>query len=167
MADPTAAPTILYDVDEHNLASDERLLNLYRLWNAKRGARSLPARADFDLAELAPWFGNLILLDVLDGGKDFRYRLFGVILAQEAGFDMTGKKLSEYPIPSLLPHFYEVFREVILRRKPAMSEHDPSVPNVRRRRRLILPLAKDGETVDMIMTFNYAVEVVHKPEPYL
>jgi len=167
MSTDGGAPTVTYDVDAHGLAHDERLLKLYRLWDSKRRGRVLPSRTDFDHAELAPWFGNLILLDVLEGGEDYRYRLFGVTLAEEAGFDMTGKKLSEYPIPRMLPYFYAVFREVIRRRTPAFSEHNPSVPNVRRRRRLSLPLGKDGETVDMIMTVNYAVDIVHKPDPYL
>ncbi len=74
-------PIVQYDVDAQGLAHDERLLALYRLWDSKRRGRLLPARSDFDHAELAPWFGNLILLDVLEGGKDFHYRLFGVTLA--------------------------------------------------------------------------------------
>jgi len=160
-------PTVQYDIDAQALAHDERLLALYRLWDSKRGGRRLPARSDFDHAELAPWFGNLIILDVLDGGKNFHYRLFGVTLAEEAGFDMTGRKLSDYPIASNLPHFFAVFTEIIKRRAPALSEHDPAVPNVRRRRRLILPLGRDGETVDMMMTYNYAVEIVRPPDPYL
>ncbi len=160
-------PTVQYDIDVKGLGHDERLRTLYLLWDGKRRGRTLPARSDFDHAELAPWFGNLILLDVLEGGKDFHYRLFGVTLAEEAGFDMTGRKLSDYPITSLLPHFRAVFAEIIRRRAPALSEHDPAVPNVRRRRRLILPLGRDGETVDMMMTYNYAVEIVRPPDPYL
>jgi hypothetical protein len=167
MANKSTEPTVNYRVDEAALAHDERLLSLFRLWQSKRGVRRLPARSDFDHRELLPWFGNLILLDVLDGGTDYRYRLFGVVLAQEAGFDMSGKLLSEYPIKVNLPHFYDVFANVIRNRSPALSEHDPGVKHIRRRRRLILPLGKDGETVDMIMTANYAVEILQKPGPYL
>ncbi|MCC7045205.1 MAG: PAS domain-containing protein [Alphaproteobacteria bacterium] len=167
MAPPSERPKVAYQVDEADLAHDERLLGLYRLWQSKRKDRQLPSRAAFQHAELPPWFGTLILLDVLDGGADYRYRLFGLVLATEAGFDMTGKLLSKYPIRSNLPHFREVFAEVLRTRAPALSEHDPGVAHIRRRRRLILPLGKDGETVDMIMTANYAVEVVRKPDPYL
>ena len=167
MANLSRDPTVQYRIDEAALAHDERLLALYRLWQSKRGGRTLPARSDFGHRELVPWFGNLILLDVVNGGADYRYRLFGVTLAQEAGFDMTGKLLSEYPLKDRLPHFYEVFAQVLRNRAPALSEHDPGVTNVRRRRRLILPLGKDGETVDMMMTANYAVEILRAPDPYL
>lgn len=160
-------PSVTYRIGEADLAHDERLLALFHLWQRKRAARQIPARSDFDHADLAPWFGNLILLDVIDGGEDYRYRLFGITLAREAGFDMTGKLLSEYPIPSRLPHFFAVFAEIIRNPAPALSEHDPAVPNVRRRRRLILPLGKDGRTVDKIMTANYAVDIVRKPDSYL
>jgi hypothetical protein len=167
MANTSPNPAVDYAVDEAALAHDERLLGLFRLWQSKRKGRTLPKRGDFDHRELLPWFGNLILLDVLDGGADYRYRLFGIVLAQEAGFDMTGKLLSEYPIKSNLPHFYEVFANVIRDRAPALSEHDPAVSHIRRRRRLVLPLGKDGETVDMMMSANYAVEILRKPDPYL
>ncbi len=167
MAEQNAQPIVTYRVDEAALAHDDRLLALFRLWTAKRAGRVLPARSDFDHRELLPWFGNLILLDVLDGGADYRYRLFGVTLAQEAGFDMTGKLLSEYPIKANLPHFYAVFATVIRERTPALSEHDPGVKHIRRRRRLVLPLGRDGATVDMIMTANYAIEILRQPDPYL
>ncbi|MCC6467268.1 MAG: PAS domain-containing protein [Alphaproteobacteria bacterium] len=160
-------PTVTYRIDEAGLAHDERLLGLFRLWQSKRRERPMPARADFGHEELQPWFGNLILLDVIDGGADYRYRLFGLVLATEAGFDMTGKLLSEYPLKDRLPHFREVFAQVLRDPVPALSEHDPGVSNVRRRRRLILPLAKDGRAVDMLMTANYAVDIVRKPDPYL
>jgi hypothetical protein len=167
MAKASTSPTVNYQVDEAALAHDERLLGLFRLWQSKRNGRTLPARGDFDHRDLLPWFGNLILVDVIDGGADYRYRLFGITLAQEAGFDMTGKLLSKYPIRSNLPHFLEVFGNVIRTRAPALSEHDPGVSHIRRRRRLTLPLGKDGETVDMIMTGNYAVEILRNPDPYL
>lgn len=167
MPSPSREPTVQYRVEEAALAHDERLRSLYRLWQSKRAGRTLPTRQDFGHRELVPWFGNLILLDVVAGGSDYRYRLFGVTLAQEAGFDMTGKLLSEYPLKDRLPHFYEVFAQVLRDRAPALSEHDPGVANVRRRRRLILPLGRGGETVDMIMTANYAVEILRKPDPYL
>lgn len=160
-------PVVFHDVNEQQLAVDQRLLTLFRLWQAKRGTRALPARADFAPDDLLPWFGNLVILDVIDGGKDFRYRLFGTVIAREAGFDMTGKLLSEYPIKQPLEYFFAVNREIVRRGTPAMSEHDPAVPAVRRRRRLILPLGKDGRTVDRILTVNYALHVVRALDRYL
>jgi hypothetical protein len=35
------------------------------------------------------------MMDVLDGGKDFRYRLVGTTLVEGLGRDNTGKRLCE------------------------------------------------------------------------
>lgn len=158
---------VVHDAREEDMLGDQRLIGFYRLWQAKRRDRRLPARSDLTHDELKPWFGNLILLDVIDGGRDFRYRLFGMNIVRQAGFDMTGKFLSEYPIPDVLPHFLTTHREVVRRAAPAFSEHNPRVALVRKRRRLIVPFGDDGRTVDRTMTVNYAVEVVREPDQYL
>ncbi|MGQ0677476.1 MAG: PAS domain-containing protein [Rhodospirillales bacterium] len=162
-----ADPRVIHGVSEPDLEIDQRLLGLFRLWNAKRRGRKLPARADLRPEELKPWLGNLIVLDVIDGGRDFRYRLFGTNIVRQAGFDMTGKLMSEYPIKDALPHFFETHRDVVRLATPALGEHNPRVALVRRRRRLILPFGEDGETVDRTITANYAIEVVREPDRYL
>ncbi len=167
MSDNMAEYSVVYDVTEAELTHDPRLLALFRLWQSKRQGRLAPARADFSTEELRPWLGNIILLDVVDGGKDFHYRLFGSVVAREAGFDMTGKMLSHYPIKSRLPFLFEVHRELVRRACPALTEHNPAVPNVRRRRRLLLPFSRDGKTIDMTLSANYAIDVVTPPERYL
>jgi len=162
----SSEPLAIFDVAEEHLAVDERLLRLFRLWQSKRRGRRLPARGDLRPEELKPWFGNLIVLDVIDAGRDFRYRLFGTNIVRQAGFDMTGKLLSEYPIKDALPHFFATHREVVRRATPAFGEHNPRVVHVRRRRRLILPFGEDGKTVDRTLTANYAIEVVREPDSY-
>jgi hypothetical protein len=167
MSDPEAEHAVVYDVTEERLGHDPRLLNLLRLWQSKRAARMAPARAEFRPEDLQPWLGNIILLDVIEGGKDFRFRLFGSAVAREAGFDMTGKLLSEYPIKTTLPFLFEVQREVVRRACPALTEHNPAVPNVRRRRRLLLPFSSDGKSIDMTLSANYAIDVIRPPDRYL
>lgn len=150
----------VYDVTPAELEHDERLLSLYRLWDSKRSARLMPARSDLPIEELTPWFGNLCIVDVLDGGGDFRYRLYGTTIAREAGFDMTGRLLSDYPIKPMIPFFGDAYNEIIRRKCAAFGEHNPGVDSVRRRRRLLLPFGADGQTVDKILSCNYAIDVV-------
>lgn len=167
MSDSQAEHSVVFDVTEEKLRHDPRLLGLFQLWQTKRDRRFAPARPDIRPEELQPWLGNIILLDVIDGGKDFRYRLFGSAVAREAGFDMTGKMLSEYPIKATLPFLFEVHRELVRRACPALTEHNPAVPNVRRRRRLLLPFSSDGKSIDMTLSANYAIDVVRPPDRYL
>lgn len=78
----------------------ERLRRLHDLWHAKKGRRGLPARADIDVLELKPWLGHLILAEVRegDGDYDFRYRVYGTVLAGWFGRDLTGRTSGELPV---------------------------------------------------------------------
>src|SRR5262249_55185257 len=49
---------------------------LYRLWDARRAGSAMPSRRDFAFEDLIPWLGHLMLVDAIDGGRDFVYRVF-------------------------------------------------------------------------------------------
>src|SRR3546814_2121557 len=70
-------------------------LDLARLWQAKRPGRAVTARRDLDPGDLQPWFGDLLIADVLDAPRDFRFRLFGTNIANAVGRDLTGRRLSD------------------------------------------------------------------------
>src|SRR5690242_15534169 len=73
-----------------------RLLEFYALWRAKCHDGKLPGRADFSLEELRPYVGRIAILDVIDGGVDFRFRLYGTGIAEEYRGEMTGKSVSAF-----------------------------------------------------------------------
>src|SRR3546814_17498698 len=63
--------------------------------------------------DLQPWFGDLLIADVLDAPRDFRFRLFGTNIANAVGRDLTGRRLSDPdtlddPAPALLKVLSEV-----------------------------------------------------------
>lgn len=67
-------------------------------WAAARsGAGGALDRAAFIPEDIAPWLGNIAILqwDAEDG--DFRYRLFGTKWADSLGRDLTGRSLSVWP----------------------------------------------------------------------
>lgn len=72
-----------------------KLLDLLRFWEEKRGARTMPRRSEIDVLELAPWLGNLILLEVLDYGENFLYRVYGTNLVRLIQYDRTGKSTDD------------------------------------------------------------------------
>lgn len=65
------------------------------LWRRKRRGDDLPRRADFAMEELAPWFGHVIIMDVIDGGRDFRYRLIGTSITGFLDRDYSRRLVSE------------------------------------------------------------------------
>ena len=135
---------------------DTRLSNLKALWDRKRGDRVMPARADFDPTDLREHIGSLFLVDVLEGGDDFQYRLIGSAIVDAVGRDVTGKKVSD------------VFEEPILRLYRHLVQHPTPVRThgtVEWRQRcylehecILLPLSDDGRTVN-----KFICEMVFTP----
>src|SRR3546814_16038514 len=73
---------------------------LLRYWLGLQDSDGRVAPDRIDPMQMRPALGHIMLLDVLDGGADYRYRVYGSEIAQRAGFDMTGKCPSELPTGS-------------------------------------------------------------------
>jgi hypothetical protein len=118
----------------------------------------MPARRDFDSLDLKYALGKLLLVDVLYRPLQFHFRLVGTELVDRAGFDLTGKSLDAYPDPEFRAFMRQRYTAVVESRRPLCSMQPNLVVDgrVRRYEALLLPLAADGETVDMLM-----VGIVH------
>jgi hypothetical protein len=131
------------------------LRRLLDLWNIKRGDRLMPARADFDVFELKDWLGNLMLIEVLAGATEFRYRLYGSVLASYYDRDLTGK-LTEVLAPETRDTVRREYAELCAVRRPMMIERKRSVKHSERMvAKLILPLGGPDGNVRMIMVASY------------
>lgn len=64
-------------------------------WDRKRGKRAMPARADIRPPEMKEHLGWIILLDVLPGAEDFRFRTVGTRVTEYFLTDATGKTVTE------------------------------------------------------------------------
>ncbi|MEX0837938.1 MAG: PAS domain-containing protein [Parvibaculum sp.] len=71
------------------------LRHLLAYWESKRGTRAYPDRADIRPEEFRRLLPHIGIVEVLDGGADFRFRLFGEELFKITGFDRKGEKFSE------------------------------------------------------------------------
>lgn len=104
------------------------LVDFLGYWNAKRGTRQFPGRADIaprDLLKILPW---MHLYDVLEaageghspagGGRQFRVRLMGSNLAVSMlDFARPGEFISDFP-PSIFKRMHLVLNWVIEARAP-------------------------------------------------
>ena len=139
-------------------AMDARLAELLALWHAKRGARAMPSRADFTFEDFLPWLGNLALLDAIDGGKDFRYTVYGTKLVETFGFDLTGRSAGD-AIAQVGPQPLAEYRRVYATRAPDhVSRMSPAHKEHLTITKLALPLSSDGASVDKIVSVIYRVE---------
>lgn len=90
-----------------------------------------------------------MLIDVVDGGHDFRYRLFGSAVSSVSGFDMTGKLLSEHPASAYVTEFsIAVGRAARHRREPVYTARSPvGAQDTGLWERLVLPLVDEDDNV--------------------
>ena len=136
---------------------------LYDYWRARQRSGRLPARADIDPADLRHLLPRLALIDVLREGHDlaFRYRLTGTEIVNRAGRDPTGKRFEELYRGDYLETAKATYRQVVDTGRPHTSDRVyPLVPGREYMRydRLLLPLAGDGVTVDMVMLLIIVLE---------
>jgi len=145
---------------------DLRLANLHRYWlSIHPGPYTLPGRQHFDpiaVPKLLPW---IWLADVHRNPLRFKYRLVGTVHGEAGGRDLTGQWLDEghpgFAMSSACSHFtsaadaheigyYRGPPDYVIKKDYVLIE------------RLILPLARNGKDVDILL----GITVLY-PGPFL
>ena len=140
--EPGAAPEITHP----------ELRELHQHWEARRGTRPMPARADFDPVELPrALLPNLFLVDVEEEPRRFRYRLVGTELTAVMKRELKGLYIDEMPF--LFRKFaLPAYAEVMERAAPTYRQINALEALWRiRYERLLLPLSDDGRRINMIL----------------
>lgn len=133
-------------------------------WEKRRAGRAMPARADMNPTAFKAHLDCTAMIDVLDGGAEFRYRLVGTALTSYFLSDPTGLTLSAAWPGAADPVAVRVranLLRIVQLRAPihvwgmlewSSARHEPFDA-------LYLPLSDDGENVNMILnlfTFDRA-----------
>jgi hypothetical protein len=146
------AETRLVEFRQRLGGKDQRTLLDY--WLSKRGNRRMPSRADIDPAELVGLLPNLMLVDVVEEGARFRFRLVGTRVARASGEDRTGRFLDEYAFFRAYPSVTDQYRQAATEGEPLLAteiffnrEHGTAYDV----ERLLLPLGHNGEKADMLL----------------
>lgn len=140
---------------------DPALGQLHGYWEGKHRDGKLPARADISPFEMRFIIGNICLVDVIAGDPPrFRMRLLGsnIVLALGAGdrggkiVDWTGGILDEMPPTEFRTMIGRSFEAVTRTREPLVTYRDVVMDDrTYNYEVVVLPLAADGETVDMLL----------------
>ena len=153
--DPTLATEIETDRVTAEILESTGMRRFFEVWQqagASRG-RSMPARADIDILEIGTYIGSLTLLEVVDGGADFRYRVSAEGASKLLGEDYTGQLLSETSRDQeRIDRLMQRYRRVVASKVPWYAR-TPAIPEmpVTYTERLVVPLSEDGETVSMLL----------------
>ncbi len=124
------------------------LVELERFW---RSRRAWPAAVAEIVAALGALAERTMVVDAQPDRCDFVYRHYGRQIARHYGHDLTGRHTLD--VPGHVPLFAAaVYRAVIRRKAPILTEHEPPREVlVRHWRRVILPLADDRGAVSRML----------------
>lgn len=121
------------------------LRDLLAYWEALPGGPRFPLASAIDPLQMRTVLGLVMLLEPVDGGRDFRYRVYGTGIAERSGIDVTGQTvgaIAENPLPD---YFLASYRACLSRPEPLHIQHvPPDRVHVEHWDRLILPL-DDGQ----------------------
>jgi hypothetical protein len=133
---------------------------IFDYWQRISPPGQLPGRAQFDPADIPALLPSVWLLDVVPAPASslrwhFRYRLVGTELVRMFKCDPTGQLLHEaWPSLAAPGSIYPHHVAVVEQRRPSFrrgrSLYD-SQRDYQWLERILLPLARDGATVDMIL----------------
>jgi len=138
--------------------ADPRLREAHDYWRCKLAGRALPRRADIDPTEIPRLLPDVMLVDVLPEGR-YRYRLIGTKNTQAHGMSATGRYLDDVlPGPEYKAHVIALYDECVGARRALYSECVFMAPGrqapERHTKVLFMPLAEDGETVNMVFVMQ-------------
>lgn len=138
----------------YDFRADPILGNALSYWERKRGDRRIPSRRDIDPTEIPRLLSHVQMIDVIDRGARFRYRLVGTALVEAFGQDYTGRFADELFSGVRRDFVHKIYRTVCDERCPVFLHNvywtvkDLSLVGMR----LFLPLSTDGEEVSIILS---------------
>jgi len=168
-----AAPLLTWDPAPSAIL-DPQLSLLYGWWLGQRTPERFPHIDSIDPFALKQALGYLVILDVLEDGWDYRYRLYGSVIAERAKRDHTGMRTSELHAVTPIPCFYiGCYRAILARQQPMLTFNEaPLDVATASWRRLILPLSDDSGTITRFLVgimpgpWRMARALEPEPEPH-
>jgi PAS domain-containing protein len=133
----------VHDDDLHSRLRNPAASFALTLWLMSQGSRSYPEEATLREAGIDRFGGDLMILRPLPG-DDWFYEHYGARIAQDAGFDMTGRRVSDFH-GVLSTFFRDIYARAVRERRPIATLH--RYGHYRERplwERLVLPVATDG-----------------------
>lgn len=112
----------------------------------------MPGRADFDPLDLKKFLGRIVLFDVLQEPRRFRFRLVGTDWVLRFGLDPTHTLVDDFPRAESRPFINDVLGRTVDGRVPLIVRRSVLIEGrYYSYGMLLMPLASDGNAIDMVM----------------
>jgi hypothetical protein len=139
------------DIDPADIGN-ERLRRFHAYWNARRGDRAFPRRADIDPVDFPYILGQIALVEVTDDPRVYRWRLVGNWWLEKFGIEATNTWVDDWPFAEQRQGVRRAYDKVRAARRPLVFARTVWLD----RRKLacevlMLPLSEDGQNISMIV----------------
>jgi hypothetical protein len=131
----------------------------YAVWQARRNTRRMPSRADMTPRAMKTFLRFIALTEIVDGGKDFRFRVVGEGIASKQKLPLIGKTLTE--VDQMVLGFGTFLRDLYqqtVQKRDALAYRGTYVRKADRHpftyEAIIVPLGNDGETPDHVLVVS-------------
>ena len=128
----------------------------FTVWQGLRGDRAMPARAAMTPRAMKGFLKFAALLEVLDDGRDFRFRIAGDAVNMQQGMSLSGMTTAD--IDARIPGYGSRLRSLyarVHRKRQAFAYRGtyfrPGDQHAFAHEAVMLPLGADGETVDHVL----------------
>ena len=134
---------------------------VFSYWSSLRREGRLPGRADIHPRGLKRLLPTVSLTEVVREPLDYRLRLAGTGLYTVYGHEITGRSLREIYNRDAAGYWRAELDKVVLGRRPGVGCHNLAWKGAEHVSLvwIRLPLASDGETVDMVLGYDCLVGV--------
>lgn len=134
-------------------------LTLLDYWSGLESGGKIPSRALVNPLDVPRLLKNIGLMDVVQaigGAFRFRYRLVGTQINHITGTEFTDQWLHEARTGDYGTFLQQLYTDSVTRKVPVFSRTSVKYADGRELEtdRLVLPLASDGENVDMLLFSN-------------
>ena len=143
---------IAADWDMEKLAASP-LRELHCYWSKRRDGRSMPARADIDIALIPTLLQYVFLVDVIEDGRDFRFRLAGTHFRETTGQAVTGQLIAEVFPQQFGDEVRRIWSKVVEERRPVLGRGNLWITGREyvKWEGTVLPLASDDCAINMLL----------------
>lgn len=130
-----------------------KIAQFFRYWRSIHPVKGLPGRRHLDPLAIPSLLPGIWLLDIQREPFRLRYRLAGTETVEAIGVEVTGRWMDEVnPRPLQDDSYLDRYRAIVEQRLPSWRRGPPLLMSrrVRTIENLVVPLAADGLTVDML-----------------
>ncbi|HWA92438.1 MAG TPA: PAS domain-containing protein [Rhizomicrobium sp.] len=133
--------------------SSALLTDVHAAWKKLAAGRMAPRRDEITPALIKSALPSIWMIDVVDGGRDFRFRIAGDRIIQFMGRRYAGSLLSEFAEQPFFQHMREILTTSVRSKRPFVAgpgrSRMPGKEHVELEV-LVLPLSDDGEHVTTV-----------------